>query len=186
MNPLPDSVWSQGLSYADFRASIAKNTEAFDATYATPSHTADDVAFLSTLPPLRVVAIGEDWCPDVYHTLPTWARLAEELPGWELRVFPRDRHPEVMAPFVWKEGAQRIPVYAFYSAAGYLQTWWSGRGSVAQAAIDALLGGRTFAQLGADERPKVGEAFEEGYRRQFHRTNLDEILALLRAFFHRA
>lgn len=185
MNPLPESLWSQGLAYADFRASIGKNAETFDEVHAAPSHTAADVAFLSTLPPLRVLAIGEDWCPDVYHTLPTWARLTAEVPGWELKVFPRDRHPEVMAPFVWKGGAQRIPVYAFYSADGYLQAWWSGRGRVGQAEIDGLLAGRTYAQLDPEERAKVGQAFEDGYRREFRRQNLDEILALLRAFFHR-
>lgn len=186
MNPLPEAVWNQGLPYADFRASITKNVEAFDEVHAAPDHTEDDLAFLATLPPLRILAIGEDWCPDVYYTLPTWARLAEEVPGWELRVFPRDRHPEVMAPFVWKEGAQRIPVYAFYSRAGFLQVWWSGRGATAQAELDGLLAGRTFAELDAEEKANIGQTFEEGYRTGFRRQNLEEILALLRAFFHRS
>jgi hypothetical protein len=185
MDMLLDSVWAAGLAYPEYRKTVVKNADAFDEVYAEASHTAEDLAWLSELPALRLLALGEDWCPDVYHTLPTWARLAEALPGWEMRIFPRDRHPEVMAPFVWKGGALRIPVYAFYSQEGHLQAWWSGRGAVAQRAIDGLLAGRTFGELHPDERLRVSQAFEEAYRRDLRRANLAEILAMLKAFFHR-
>ena len=65
-----------------------------------------------------------------------------------------------------------------------LQTWWSGRSAPAEKALQELNGGRPFGELSPQERTRVGEAFEEGYRNQFRRANLDEMLAQLRAFFH--
>lgn len=184
MNPLNDDKWNRGLSYHDYRKSISRNEEIFDEVYGSPDFTQDDLAFLRQLPPLRVLAIGEDWCPDVYHTLPTWARVAGELPGWDLRVFARDSHPDVVRYFLWKKEAQRIPVYAFYDEAGRLQVWWSGRSAPAQRMIDDALAGRSFGDLDPDEKARVGGILEEGYRRELRRANFLEVLALLRAFFH--
>jgi hypothetical protein len=184
MNPLSQEVWDRGLAYERYRPRVRHNRQTFDEVHAAPAYTPEDLDFLRRLPPLRVVAIGEDWCPDVYHTLPTWARVAAELPGWSLRVYPRDAHPDVMGHFLWKKGALRIPVYAFYDEEGILQTWWSGRGAAAQQALDAVLGGRTFGELSADEKKTAGEVLETGYREQFRRANFEEILALLRAFYH--
>lgn len=185
MNPLSVDLWNRGLPYEDYREGISRNQEVFDEVYQDPDYTSEDLAFLRQLPPLRVLAIGEDWCPDVYHTLPTWARIAGKLPGWEMRVFARDSHPDVMRYFLWKkEAAQRIPVYAFYDEAGRLQVWWSGRSAPAQKAIDEALAGRSFAELEPQERKRVSSVLEEGYRREFRRANFQEILTLLRAFFH--
>ena len=183
MNPLPKEVWARRLSFAAYLATVARNRETFEEVYRQPSHRAADLAWLRALPPLRVLAIAEEWCPDVYHTLPTWARLVEDLPGWELGVFSRDANPDVMEPFLWQGDRQRIPVYAFYLA-DRLQVWWSGRGAAAEQALAGLLAGRGVADLDEDERRRVTLLLQEGYRREFRRQNFEEVLALLRAFFH--
>ncbi len=184
MNPLTSEVWESALSYGDFRQQLTHHGEIFDEVYANPAHTDRDLEWLRALPPLRVLAIGEDWCPDVYHTLPTWARLSEELPGWDLRVLGRDQYPELMAAFLWQGKAQRIPVYAFHDQRSFLQLWWSGRGRAAQKAIDDFLAGRSFADLEPDEKKVAGRLLDDGYRREFRRANLEEILTQLRAFHH--
>ena len=184
MNPLSMDLWERGLLYKDYRRTVRRNGKTFDEVFRDPTHEASDIAFLRQLPPLRLLAIGEDWCPDVYHTLPTWVRMVDELPGWELRIFSRDAHPDLMRYFLWRKDAQRIPVYAFYDDEERLQTWWSGRSAAAQRAFDESLGGRPFSKLDPEERKRVSDAFEEGYRREFRRANLDEILTLLGAFFH--
>jgi hypothetical protein len=184
MNPLSPEVWNRGLPYASYRRTIRRNGRTFDELFREPTYTDEDLDFLRRLPPLRVVAIGEDWCPDVYHTLPTWVRVAAEIPDWELRVFPRDSNLDLMNHFLWMGENQRIPVYAFYDEDDRLQAWWSGRSAVAQRAFDEMLAGRPFASLPPEERKRISEATEEGYRREFRRANLDEILRLLRAFFH--
>lgn len=184
MNPLLPTTWDLGLPYAKYRRSVRRNGKVFDEVYREPEHQPEDLDLLSRLPPLRVLAIGEDWCPDVYHTLPTWVRIAETLPGWELRIFPRDAHPDLMRHFLWRKDAERIPVYAFYDEIGRLQTWWSGRGAAAQQGMDGWLAGRSYADLTPEERREFSDFFEEGYRREFRRANFEEILALLRAFHH--
>ncbi len=184
MNPLPPVVWSKGLAYSDYRETISRNNDTFDEVYAKPAYEPQDLKTLGELPPLRVMAIGEDWCPDVYHTLPTWARIAEELPQWELRVFARDTHPEVMESFLWNDRARRMPVFAFYSPKGSLQVWWSGRSAAAQQFYENLLAGRSFGDLSKAEAAEFVQSFDEAYRSRFRRDNFEEILALVKAFFH--
>jgi hypothetical protein len=184
MNPIPEELLDSGLTYDEYRRSITRNAEVFDEVYRQPDFTAADLDLLRRLPPLQVAAIGEDWCPDVFHTLPTWARVAEEVEGWTFRVFERDRHPGLMDCFLYRSKSRRIPVYAFYDHQCYLQTWWSGRGAEAQAAVDGWLAGRTYDQLDEDSRKDIGRRFAGGYRTEFRRRNFLEILALLRAFFH--
>lgn len=96
MNPIDPEFLALGKSYPQYRESIERNAETFDEVYEHPAFTSADLELLRRLPPLTVVAIGEDWCPDVYHTLPTWARVAAALDGWSLRVFERDRYPQLM------------------------------------------------------------------------------------------
>ncbi len=183
MNPLPKEIWARRLSYTAYLATVSRNRGTFDEVYSHPSYQAADLEWLRRLPPLRVLAIGEEWCPDVFQTLPTWARLVEELPGWELGIFARDANPDVMEPFLWRGDRQRIPVYAFYLS-DRLQLWWSGRGAAAEQALARLLGGRGFADVSEDERRRATLMLQEGYRREFRRQNLEEMLALLHAFFH--
>lgn len=184
MNPLSPEVWSRGLPYASYRRTVRRNGKTFDEVHRDPAYTDEDLEFLRKLPPLKVLAIGEDWCPDVYHTLPTWVRVAEKVSGWELRIFARDSNLDVMNHFLWLRENQRIPVYAFYDEDDRLQTWWSGRSALAQRVFDEKLAGRAFGSLDPEERKRISEEIEEGYRRDFRRANFEEILRLLRAFFH--
>jgi cytoskeletal protein CcmA (bactofilin family) len=184
MNPIDEATLAHGLTYDDYRARVTKNAEVFDEVYGEPAYADVDLDFFRRLPPLLVVAIGEDWCPDVYHTLPTWARLADELDGWSFFVFQRDQDPPLIDSFLWRGNAKRVPVYAFYDARRSLQTWWSGRSGAAERAVKGWLAGRTFAELDAESRAEIGRLFNDGYRREFRRTNFLEIKAQLGAFFH--
>ncbi len=184
MNPIDEATLSQASSYQQYRARVSSNAGVFDEVYTGPAFDAADLDFFRRLPALTVVPIGEDWCPDVFHTLPTWARLVEELDGWRLAVFERDSGPPLIDSFLYRGSAKRVPVYAFYDARRYLQTWWSGRGAIAQRAVDGWLAGRTFAELDDAERRSIGRRFEDGYRGEFRRANFLEIKAQLAAFFH--
>lgn len=184
MNPIPETLLHQGLPYSQYRDRVQQNAEIFDEVYRQPAYTDVDLEFLRRLPPLSIVAIAEDWCPDVFHTLPTWARVAEEVTGWALRVFPPDEPRELMNAFLWHGQSRRIPVYAFYDHSDLLQTWWSGRSREAQEAYEAALGGTSWEEADEATRRKVADVFGEGYPARFRRANFEEILALLSAFFH--
>ncbi|MCH9649141.1 MAG: thioredoxin family protein [Deltaproteobacteria bacterium] len=185
INLLTEERLGQGLDYQAFRSRVNRNGEIFDEAWQeSPVFSDADLATLRKLPPLTVVAIAEDWCPDVFHTLPTWAKLGELLPDWDCRIFPLDENPDLMEAFLYKGRAKRIPVYAFFDQRGYLQAWWSGRCRQAQEALDGHLGGRTFAELSAEEKSGLTEFLNAGYRESFRRQNFLEIMALLKAFFH--
>ena len=184
MNPLPLDVWKRGLPYSRYREEIDNNVDVFDEVYRAPAFTPADLDTLGSLPPLDVLVLGEDWCPDVYHTLPTWVRVAEDLPGWGLRVFPRDTHADVMDCFLWRREARRIPVYAFYDRRGHRQTWWSGRSREAQEWVDGRLAGRPVGELAPAEKSRFSQEMDEAYVGGFREANFREIVALLGAFFH--
>ena len=93
LNRLDDALFGRGLAWTEYRARIEKNQDIFAEVYEEPAFTDDDLVVLRRMPPVTVVAIGEDWCPDVFHTLPTWVRVAEALEGWTCLIFPRDEVP---------------------------------------------------------------------------------------------
>ena len=53
--------------------------------------------------------IAEDWCGDASSTVPVLAKLADAVPGLELRVILRDQHPEVMDRYL-TNGSRSIPI----------------------------------------------------------------------------
>jgi Thioredoxin len=66
---------------------------------------------------LNVLVITEDWCGDGIDNLPVLARMLEGHPHIQMRVFLRDRNPDVMEQFL-KHGRYRsIPVFAFLDEA---------------------------------------------------------------------
>ena len=182
----PRDIWDEGLSWETYRRDkVNQNAEAFDNDYAFPGYEPNERELLQTLPPLKVVAVAEDWCPDVFHTLGTWARLVEELPGWEMRIFARDENPEVMARYLWLREKQRVPAYAFHDEDLRPIFWWSGRGAVAQRAVDDILGDRSYSEATESEKERLQETFGSRYVSEFRRANFREVFEVLVRAFHR-
>lgn len=57
----------------------------------------------------RLLVIAADWCGDASNTVPVLARLAELVPGMELRMLERDEFPEVMDRYL-TNGSRSIPI----------------------------------------------------------------------------
>ena len=62
----------------------------------------------------KVMVIGEAWCPDVTRGMPAAARVAEAS-GIEMRVFPRDKNPDIMNEYLKEGKYQSIPVIVFFT-----------------------------------------------------------------------
>jgi hypothetical protein len=58
---------------------------------------------------LRMLVLNADWCLDSASTVPTLARLAEVVPGVEMRVLDRDAYPEIMDQYL-TDGTRSIPL----------------------------------------------------------------------------
>ena len=111
--------YSSGLSYAEFLEQANVNLDKFEEYYGTANVTEEDAAKLRALSakpggPKKMLALGEDWCPDVYRGLPLIAKVAEAM-GVELRVFPRDKHLDIMNEFLKQGEFMSIPVAVFYT-----------------------------------------------------------------------
>jgi hypothetical protein len=58
---------------------------------------------------LRMLVLNADWCLDSASTVPTLARLADVVPGVEMRVLDRDAYPEIMDRYL-TDGTRSIPL----------------------------------------------------------------------------
>ena len=61
---------------------------------------------------MKVLAIAEAWCGDVYRELPTMARIAEAA-GMTMRVFLRDQNADLMDEFLLGRQKTRHPGVRF-------------------------------------------------------------------------
>ncbi|GBD11127.1 hypothetical protein HRbin23_00778 [bacterium HR23] len=111
--------FAKGLTYQQFLAQAKVNLDQFQKWYDEFTPKPDDLAFFRramALPkgPAKVLALGEDWCPDVYRGLPVMAKIAEAV-GLEFRVFPRDQNLDIMDEFLYQGQFRSIPTFVFYT-----------------------------------------------------------------------
>ncbi len=111
--------YAQGLTWEQWMQAIDKNQARFQENYDGTELPAADVEAIRALVarpdgPAKCLAIGEDWCPDVFRGLPVMAKLAQAT-GMELRIFFRDRNKDIMAEFLNRGEFESIPVFAFYT-----------------------------------------------------------------------
>lgn len=126
--------FAQGLTYTEYIAQIKNNREHFERNYREFELSAEDQEFFARVNqskgPLKVVALAEDWCPDVYRGLPIMARIAEAA-GMELRVFPRDQNRDIMNEYLNQGVFMSIPVFAFFDQNFIPLCHWVERPAVA-------------------------------------------------------
>ncbi len=107
----------KGLTYEQFLAQAKVNLDRFKTYYETAKMDPDDVAFFMRAKAAgldHVLALGEDWCPDVFRGLPQIAKFAEAT-GLDLRIFPRDTNLDIMNEFLKDGQFQSIPTLVFYT-----------------------------------------------------------------------
>ena len=84
---------------------------------------------------VRVVVIAEPWSGDVMFNLPALLALAE-FQGWQVRIFRRDEHLELIEPYK-KDGLYlSIPVFLFYDGEFRELAHWIERPQIATKTID--------------------------------------------------
>ena len=128
--------FDEGFTYADYMAQVNVNKDRMDGFYENFKVTPENEASLKELAassdgPTKMLVLGEDWCGDVVRGLPVLARMAEAA-GWDMRVFPRDQHHDIMNEFL-KEGQwMSIPTAVFYTSDHRYILHWIERPEVAE------------------------------------------------------
>jgi hypothetical protein len=119
----------------------------------------------------NLLALSEDWCGDAVNLLPWFARLADALPGMELRVLGRDANPDLMDTHL--TGTSRsIPVVIAYDADFVERGWWGPR----PAPIQRWVLEAGLALPSADRYREI----RRWYARDRGATTLTEFLEVLR------
>ena len=162
--------FAQGLSYQEYLSQIKVNKLRFQQYFSELEIDEGEVERFRALTqrkggPAKVLAIGEDWCPDVYRGLPTMAKLADSA-DMEVRVFPRDSNLDVMNEFLKEGKYQSIPVFVFYTDGLDYICHWIERPEVAdresgeiEAAIRRENPDLDDRRFGIERRKRVSQRF---------------------------
>ena len=125
---------------------------------------ADALKALKEMPngPTKMLVLCEDWCGDVVRGLPILARMAEAA-GWDMRIFPRDQHHDIMNEFLKNGEWMSIPTAVFYTSDHRYITHWIERPvSVAEA----------IEQIEKDIRAENPEISDQDFGRERRARNL--------------
>ncbi|MGH6689671.1 MAG: thioredoxin family protein [Gammaproteobacteria bacterium] len=107
--------FAEGLTLAQYLDQMGMNrgrfVQALDAATVRP----EDTRVLERLGPARkLLVITEDWCGTSLAYFPPLAKLVEDRPDIEMRIFLRDENPDVMDQFLKRGLYRSIPVFAFF------------------------------------------------------------------------
>jgi hypothetical protein len=153
-----------GFTWPEYMDHIKRNKEKFEHNYRETVIPDEDAEAFRRLAagdggPAKVLALAEDWCPDVFRGLPVMARIAEAA-GMELRIFPRDENLDIMNEFLNQGEHQSIPVFVFCTRDHRYIAHWIERPAKANAEMPEAL--KLFAGKSREEIGPLYDEFQRG------------------------
>jgi hypothetical protein len=109
MTPDFRSLWDQAQPFDAYVAASTQHRGLWEGLYRTARLPEWAVGALPAGALRRLLVLAEDWCGDASNTVPVLARLADAVPGLDLRVLRRDEPPEVMDRYL-TNGSRSIPI----------------------------------------------------------------------------
>jgi hypothetical protein len=162
-------LWEAAETWPAFFARIQSQRGLWEGVYRTATLPDWAPAAFGALPDgLRMLVLNADWCLDSANTVPVMERLAETLPGVELRLLERDRFPEVMDRYL-TNGTRSIPLVILLDRNSRELGHWGPRPTELQAWVTA-----NKATIPAEQRYREERRW---YARDRGETTLREILA---------
>lgn len=115
----------------------------------------------------NVVVIAEPWSGDVLYNLPPLLKLAEAA-GWQVRIFRRDQHLDLIQPYK-KDGLYlSIPVFIFYDEDFNEIGHWTERPAAATRLIE-------------DESLKLRRRLREENKEAWRQETINEVADLIKS-----
>ncbi len=111
-------VWEGGKNFEEWLedGENEQNVEAIKMMLKDQTFTPDSEEFVTSLDrTVHIVAIAEDWCPDVIRHVPVLQKMAELSTNIQIRFIKRIDHPDVFTRFL-TVGGEAIPKFIFLSA----------------------------------------------------------------------
>jgi hypothetical protein len=107
--------FAQGMTFQQYLDQMGTNKEKFVEFLNEIKIRPEDRAGLERLgKTLNVLVITEDWCGDALYNFPVLARMVEGNPNVEMRVFLRDKNPDLMNQYLNQGIYRSIPVFVFF------------------------------------------------------------------------
>ncbi len=172
-----------GMTWEQYLKHVKRNGEKLQYNYDETAIAQEDAEAFRALVakpdgPAKVLALGEDWCPDVFRGLPVMVRIAEAA-GMELRIFPRDDNLDIMNEFLNKGESQSIPTFVFYTRDHRYIAHWIERPTKANAELGEIP--KLFEGLDREkDRDEMRERYDEFQRGPVWASWRDETVRELR------
>jgi len=164
---MDQSTFDQGETPQAFLESMKDPLSKFEQHLEESRLNADQLQALNLLPKdLNVMVIAEDWSGDVLYFLPVLLRMAEEA-GWNVRIFRRDRYPELILPYRKENFYHAIPVFVFFDLEFNEVARWIERPAVATRMID-------------EESLKLRRRLREENKEEWRQETIREILDVVK------
>ena len=164
---MDQSTFDQGETPQAFLESMKDPLSKFEQHLEESRLNADQLQALNLLPKdLNVMVIAEDWSGDVLYFLPVLLRMAEEV-GWNVRIFHRDRYPELILPYRKENLYHAIPVFVFFDLEFNEVARWIERPAVATRMID-------------EESLKLRRRLREENKEEWRQETIREILDVVK------
>ncbi len=105
----------QGMTFQQYLDQMGTNKEKFIEFLKEIKIRPEDREAIRKLgKKLNALVITEDWCGDALYNVPVLAKLVEGNPNVEMRVFLRDKNPDLMDQYLNQGIYRSIPVFAFF------------------------------------------------------------------------
>jgi hypothetical protein len=177
-----------GMAWKQYLEHVKRNGEKFQYNYDETAIAQEDAEAFRALVakpdgPAKVLALGEDWCPDVFRGLPVMVRIAEAA-GMELRIFPRDDNLDIIDEFLKGGQHQSIPTFVFYTRDHRYIAHWIERPAKANAELGEIP--KLFEDLDREkDRDEMRRRYDEFQRgpvwASWRQETVRELLELLQS-----
>jgi len=107
--------FAQGMTRQQYLDQMGTNKDKFVEFLNEIQIRPEDQAALAKLgKKLKCLVITEDWCGDALYNVPVLLKLVEGNPDVELRIFLRDKNPDLIDQYLNQGHFRSIPVFAFF------------------------------------------------------------------------
>jgi thioredoxin family protein len=107
--------FAQGMTLPQYLDQMGTNKEKFVQFLGEIAVSPEDKGSLDRLgKKLKVMVITEDWCGDALYNVPILCKMVEGNPNVELRIFLRDKNPDLTDQYLNQGMFRSIPVFAFF------------------------------------------------------------------------
>jgi thiol-disulfide isomerase/thioredoxin len=174
--------FAQGLTYESYLQTLGETRQRFieheSAFRLSPGDADIFKVVVQRFGPIKVIAIGEDWCPDVHRGLPILEAIAQAS-GMDLRVFPRDKNLDIMNLYLKQGKFMSIPVFAFFDKDWNPLCHWIERPAAATRYMEELANRLSKENLGEEELRQERRKRSQSMADQWRQETVKELKELL-------